>query len=395
MGKSLDWSSKGNRVEYQVSIVSHDQSNGKSRHLPDTLRDSLAQLDQIYRTAPVGMCLVDTELRYVRVNQLLADINSVPIEDHIGKTIAEVIPKLAAYIEPAFREVLDTGEPITNVEIQSTTPQDDSNPKQWVVNYYPFIDSDDEIRGVSVTVQDVTELKNSQRVSEEAFLEGLLQGQERERSRLARELHDSVAQNVAAMIVHIALLEGNLTEQSEESIKKLSDLAESTSEMLRRIALDLHPFELEELGLETALNQFITVLHKESSAELTLHVEGDAYKVLLSENLALTAYRVCQEAITNAIKHGQPAHVDVKIIWEPHLLTLLIDDDGIGFDINEMEKTSLGFGLMTMRERAHLAKGSFIIGSRAGGGIAIRLELPLPNPNTRTVDPDIIIIESV
>jgi len=84
------------------------------------------------------MCLVDTELRYIRINQQLADINNVSIDQHIGKTIAEVIPKLAPYIEPAYRQVLESGEPIEGVEIQTTTPQADATPRDWVVNYYPF-----------------------------------------------------------------------------------------------------------------------------------------------------------------------------------------------------------------------------------------------------------------
>jgi len=330
------------------------------------------------------MCLVDSELRYVRINQLLADINNVPIEQHIGKTIAEVIPKLAPYIEPAFREVLSTGEPITNVEIQTTTPRDDSTPRDWIVNYYPFIDSDDQIGGVSVTVHEITELKESQRVSEEAFLKGLLQGQERERSRLARELHDAAAQNIAAITFQILTLETHLTEQSDEAIKKLSDLTNSTGDMLRRMALNLHPFELEELGLVIALKQHISMLGLESSVQLTFQVDGDPGEQRLSEDLALTAYRICQEAISNAIKHGQPEHINVNIIWEPHLLSLLVEDDGIGFDVEEIATEPLAFGLMTMRERAHLAKGSLIISPRIGGGTAIRLELPIPDANTRT-----------
>ena len=106
-------------------------SKSDNQEVVDALRAARDELEQVYRTAPVGMCLVDAELRYVRINQLLADINMVPIDQHIGKTIAEVIPKLAPYIEPAYRQVLKTGQPITNIEIQTTTPKDQATPKDW------------------------------------------------------------------------------------------------------------------------------------------------------------------------------------------------------------------------------------------------------------------------
>lgn len=93
-------------------------SGGDDSNRNYALLNARDQLDQIYRTAPVGMCLVDRHLRYVRINHLLADINDASIEQHIGKTIVEVIPRLAPYIEPAFRQVLESGEPITNVEIR-------------------------------------------------------------------------------------------------------------------------------------------------------------------------------------------------------------------------------------------------------------------------------------
>lgn len=148
------------------------------------------------------------------------------------------------------------------------------------------------------------------------------------------------------------------------------------------MALDLHPFELDLLGLTAALNQHIETLDRRSTADITLSVEGIPYKDTLPNDVALTAYRVCQEAISNAIKHGQPRHVDVKMVWEPRLLTLQVDDDGVGFDPDQIETDPPPLGLTSMRERTHLAKGSLILSPRVGGGTAIRLELPLPEVST-------------
>ena len=357
-------------------IVSNLNSNVQPP--PTALRDALDQLDQIYRTAPVGMCLVDTELRYIRINQQLADINNTPIDQHIGKTIAEVIPKLAPYIEPAYRQVLETAEPITDVEIQTTTPQADSTPRDWVVNYYPFFDLDGQIRGVSVTVQDITEVKRTQREREEAFLTGLLKGQEQERSRLARELHEGVAQSFTGLAFHILALGQQGSDQMKEEAKTLADLASNAADALQRMAVDLHPLTLDQLGLCTALEQYISSMNGESQVEFDLQINGKVDENSLPNDVALTTYRVCQEALSNAIEHGKPSHINVKLIWEEHLLTLKVDDDGIGFDPDNIDTDTPKLGLTSMRERAHLAKGSLILSSIVGDGTSIRLELPLP-----------------
>ena len=166
----------------------------------------------------------------------------------------------------------------------------------------------------------------------------------------------------------------------------IAELATSTGDALRRMALDLHPLELDLLGLTAALNQHIETLDRRSTADITLSVEGKPYKDTLPNDVALTAYRVCQEAISNAIKHGRPRHVDVKMVWEPRLLTLQVDDDGVGFDPDQIETDPPPLGLTSMRERTHLAKGSLILSSRVGGGTAIWLELPLPEVSTSASD---------
>ena len=344
----------------------------------DGIQDARDQLDQIYRTAPVGLCLLDRDLRYVRINQLLADINNTPIDQHIGKTIAEVIPKLAPYIEPTYRQVLKTGEAITNVEIQTSIPRDgdDSKLRDWIVGCYPFFDANGDVRGVSVSVQEITEVKRAQR--KESFLKGLLGGQERERSRIARELHDGVAQTVVGLALQLASLGQQCSEPLKEKVKGLTKLASSTAESLRQMSLALHPLMLDQLGLNSALRQHVTALDKHSTAKLTLQIEGERHAHPLPEEIALTVYRVCQEALANAIKHGRPKHVDAKVIWESRLLTLRVDDDGVGLDLDKISGDVSHLGITSMRERARLVKGSLTLGSRVGGGTALRLQIPLP-----------------
>ena len=176
---------------------------------------------------------------------------------------------------------------------------------------------------------------------------------------------------------HILALGQQGSEAQKEKAKSLADVASSAAEALRRMAIDLHPLVLDQLGLTAAIAQHISSLDDESQAELELQIEGEPVEGSLPDDVALTAYRVCQEALANALKHGEPRHVIVELVWEPHLLTLKVNDDGRGFITNQIEKDSPKLGLISMRERAKLAKGSLIVNSGLGDGTAIRLELPL------------------
>jgi PAS domain-containing protein len=88
----------------------------------ELVREQLAQLELLYRTALIGLCLIDRNLRYIRINEMLASINGKPVEDHIGRSIYEVIPEVASKVESIYRRVIETGEPMLNLEVRGSTP---------------------------------------------------------------------------------------------------------------------------------------------------------------------------------------------------------------------------------------------------------------------------------
>lgn len=120
-------------------------------------------LHELYRTAPVGLCLVDTELRYVHVNELLARMNGKTVAEHIGRTLYEVIPGVAELIAPIFRRVLETGETITSAQVEANTPGTPYDKHTYLVTYQPFWGRDGRIAGVSTVIEDATELKRTER----------------------------------------------------------------------------------------------------------------------------------------------------------------------------------------------------------------------------------------
>ena len=121
--------------------------------------DVSAGLQHVYKIAPIGMCFVDRDLRFVRINDRLAFLNGKPAAEHIGRTVREMIPSLADHIEPIYRRVIETGEPALDFEARAETPN-------WrgvgLISYYPVKDDEGHVLGVSTFVQDITARKQAE-----------------------------------------------------------------------------------------------------------------------------------------------------------------------------------------------------------------------------------------
>jgi len=128
----------------------------------EEVRKQYTELEQLYENLPVGLCLVGRDFRYTRINKMLAEINGTPVDFHIVRTLREIIPQLADQVEQWYRKVLETGEPITDVEVSGTTQADPDAEKSWLVSYYPIESSDGTISFVGTTVIDITTRKKAE-----------------------------------------------------------------------------------------------------------------------------------------------------------------------------------------------------------------------------------------
>jgi two-component system, cell cycle sensor histidine kinase and response regulator CckA len=141
----------------------------------------LAEIEAIYAHVPVGLCVVDSDLRFVHINERLAEINGVSIALHLGRTVREVLPDLADELEPLYRSVLDTGRPVLQREVHGTTPAQPGVERDWLVSYCP-LRVGDKVVAVNVVVIEVTERRRAQealQMSEERLriaLEGNSEG---------------------------------------------------------------------------------------------------------------------------------------------------------------------------------------------------------------------------
>ena len=134
--------------------------------IDETAGSSCEQLEKLiassYMSAPVGLCLLDTGLRYVHINERLAGMNGKPVSAHIGRGINEVIPEIAPKLEPVLRQVLETGEPLLDVDMSDAMPAAAARLQHWVANFSPLRSSDGSVAGISVVVQEVTGRKQAE-----------------------------------------------------------------------------------------------------------------------------------------------------------------------------------------------------------------------------------------
>jgi PAS domain S-box-containing protein len=128
----------------------------------ERLRRSLAELEAIYRTAPVGLAVFDTRFRFVHVNNRIAEMDGTSPQDHIGRSVAEVIPAIAEQTEAVFRSVMESGKPVLGVEIAGTTGISPDEPITWLASWYPLRDAAGEIAAINVVAEDISERKRAE-----------------------------------------------------------------------------------------------------------------------------------------------------------------------------------------------------------------------------------------
>jgi len=203
----------------------------------------------------------------------------------------------------------------------------------------------------------------------------IIEAQEEERKRIAREIHDGPAQTMANMLLKSELCEKLIDKdilQAKVEIRNLKEIVHQSLKEVRKIIYDLRPSALDDLGLIPALNRFIKTF-KEDTGILVDFVILSEYN-RLSPEIEITCFRVVQEALTNIKKHAEAKKVSIKFEFGNQFISIIIRDDGIGFDKNLYEG---GYGILGMKERVEILKGKFEISSFIGKGTQIYVSIPL------------------
>jgi PAS domain S-box-containing protein len=224
---------------------------------------------------------------------------------------------------------------------------------------------------ISSIIRDVTERNRLEHTSRQAAIL-------KERNRLARDVHDNLAQGLTSIVLQLEGAEEVLSKDSQAAqrhLERARSLARSSLEETRRSLVAMHAPILHETSLPDAVEQVISDLKLESSARMALSLQGNLRPLSLEiqENLL----RVIQEALRNAIRHGKANEIRVELNYDPDAVGIRVEDNGRGFSLRKV-RSGRGLGLVIMQERASDIEARFNIQSRQGKGTCVEVRLPAP-----------------
>ena len=199
----------------------------------------------------------------------------------------------------------------------------------------------------------------------------VLAGQEGERLRIAQELHDQVGQELTAVLLLLARIEAQVPAELQMAVLEVQDAVRASLEDVRRIAVELRPEALDDLGLESALAVLANRFAERSGIEVTAQI-AEPLPALTSET-ELVIYRVAQEALTNIVRHSGSERAELVLEPREEEVVLVVRDQGAGFE----PAHDAGSGIRGMRERAGLIGATLELDSQAGAGVEVRLKVPL------------------
>ena len=209
----------------------------------------------------------------------------------------------------------------------------------------------------------------------------VIKAQEDERKRISRELHDSVAQELLSSLVDIRVLK--YLNLNEDALKKLQQTEKSLDRLLdqiRNLSKELRPASLDDLGLDAAFRSHFKWVEKNYG--MIVHFSAELSAARYSNEIETVVYRICQEAVLNAIKYANTEEIYVRLFEENNNLLLIVEDHGTGFDVQINMPKGTGLGLYGMRERVELVNGILTIKSAPNKGTKIQISIPLLQQET-------------
>lgn len=358
----------------------------------------LKEIESIYRHAPVGLCVLDRDLRYLRINDRLAEINGIPAEAHIGRTLREVLPDVAESAEPGLRSVLQSGEAIHDVEITGTTPARPGVERTWLESWHPLRNSADAVVGVSIVAREITEEKANReklenltatledRVAERTELAEsradqlralaleLFEAEERERKRLSDLLHEDLQQLLAGARMQLQAARRHAPHPSLDIVEQL--LEESMLKS-RRLSHELSPTVLRHSEIASALRWLADQMDDQFGLSVALTVDDDGIEA--DESLKVFLFRAVQELLFNVVKHAETTNARVTMHRDGEAVVTTVSDDGRGFDTRTVDGSigNGGLGIVSLRERASAIGGTLDVASTPGRGSRFTLRVPL------------------
>lgn len=338
----------------------------------EALREIEARNHAILKALPDLMFLLTNNGFFLDYYAKNTDELLVPPEQFLGKNVRDVLPpELADKIVSCLQQLTDSSEPRV-LEYPLHVGGEDCHYEARIVRC-----NSDEILCV---VRDITHRKrgDAQRVQ---LMRRIITTQEEERQRIARELHDQMGQYLAALLLRVKSLKDDAQSAPHliGSITKLQELINEFSQQTRRLALELRPPPLDDLGLSVAISNYLQQWSERNGIAVDFHSNGLLNKRFES-SIETTLYRLIQEALTNVLKHSRAKHVSLVLEYRQGRMLMILDDDGCGFNIEatlNAPVTQRGLGLIGMQERLGSVGGTLDIESSPDMGTTIVARIPV------------------
>jgi PAS domain S-box-containing protein len=303
-------------------------------------------------------------------NQGARQLYGYAADEVIGKPVSLLIPPDVADDFPQIMQKIRRGESIVHYE--TVRKKKDGVRVEVSVSVSPIRDEAGKIVGAAAIARDISERKRQSRK--------LIEVQEQERARIARELHDDISQRLALFAVEMEQLKDLPSNEIPIRLEKMRTTIMEMLSDVQALSHELHSSYLEYLGIVPAMKNFCQEFAKRQKVEIefgTLNVPS------ISSDISLCLFRVLQETLHNAAKHSGVNRFRVQLRGTSDEIHLTVSDSGAGFDPEAAVK-SHGLGLISMKERLHLVKGEISIDSRPERGTTIHAHVPLrPDSGSR------------
>ena len=340
------------------------------------LRESEERFRLMSNSAPVLIWMSGTDKLRTYFNKSWLDFTGRPLSAELGNGWMEgVHPEDLPRCLEIYTRAFDRRESF-RMEYRLRASDGEFH---WILDMgVPRFRLDGIFAGYIGSCVDITERK----LAEEALYSigsRLIEAQEEERARIARELHDDFSQRMALLAIELDRLRRDIPDSNGDALDRMDLIRKHASEIgsdIQALSHQLHSAKLDYLGIAVAMKDFCHEFGEKQKLKIDFRSQNLPSPV--SPEVALCLYRVLQESLHNAAKHSQVSHFDVQLRGVPGEIQLTIKDAGLGFDVESVSKER-GIGLISMRERVKLVNGAFSIASRLNHGTEISVRIPVSN----------------
>jgi PAS domain S-box-containing protein len=333
---------------------------------------------QLFGISAIGMALLDMRGKFLSVNTALCEGLGYSEEEVRGMRCEELLGSFSQGKGARFLRSFDK-IPTSSWQMERTLFRKDRSPMPARIWVSSLSRSSLEDSLSLVIIEDITQQKvaeqelNKRTIEVEMLASQLIQSQETERKRLARELHDDIGQRLSLVASEVALMASQCSDANEIATSRLGNLRDDLDGLcsdVHNMSHNLHSYKLQHLGLKSTLKD---LCRKLSHPGFRVYIDVDDMDEPVSKDVSLCLYRVVQEALNNAIRHAHTLVVAVTITKVDDMFYMTIQDAGIGFD---RDASPHGLGLISMTERLKLVKGELKLHSILGRGTEIWVSVP-------------------